>query len=118
MHQTVAVVLQVDALAGRVGGEQDPDRRLVGRRLEQLLDPVPLVEVHAAVEYRDLVAATVATGHQLLVQPALCVAVLGEHDHPGTVAQHVIEPVEEDGEFAVVTVLCALRPRRHGRQQG
>ena len=56
VHQPVAVVLQVDALAGRVGGEQDAHRARwggPGRRAELF----PLVVVHPAVAAAHPLAA-------------------------------------------------------------
>ena len=80
VDQAVAVALQVDALAGGVGGEQDADRVLGRVGLERQPQLLALVGGDAAVQLRRSRA-----GHALLAQqrgkPELRVAVLGEHDH-------------------------------------
>ena len=53
----VAVPLQVDALAGGVGGEQDPHRVAVGVGLERGLEVLALVLVHAAEQQAEPVPA-------------------------------------------------------------
>ena len=78
VDQPVAVLVQVDALAGRVGGEQDADLVLVGRCLERQPELLPLPGVHPAVEQLDPLAGQPFLGEQFL-QPDLGVAVLGEH---------------------------------------
>ena len=57
VDHAVALELEVDALACGVGGEQDADRRAIGRRLELRLDALALVDIHAAVEQRDALAS-------------------------------------------------------------
>jgi hypothetical protein len=66
VDQPVAVPLQVDALAGGVGGEQDADRRQARVGLELGLDPLPLPLVHAAVQHGQPLAAEPAGDQALL----------------------------------------------------
>ena len=54
VDQAVAVALQVDALAGGVGGEQDADRVLGRVGLERQPQLLALVGGHAAVQLRDV----------------------------------------------------------------
>ena len=76
------VVLQVDALRGGIGGEQNPHRRDLGAGLEGRLNPFALVRRHPAVEAQQALAAAQPGVGQHLEQPALRVAILGEDDHP------------------------------------
>ena len=57
VDQPGAVVLQVQPLAGGVGGEQDAHRADVGGGLEGGFDGLPVVRVHAAVHGQQPVAA-------------------------------------------------------------
>jgi hypothetical protein len=50
MHHAVTLQLKVDALAGRVGGEQDADWRPVGWSLELRLDTLALVGLQPPVQ--------------------------------------------------------------------
>ena len=79
VDQPVAVLVQVDALAGRVGGEQDADLVLVGWCLERKPELFPLPGIHPAVEQLDPLAGQSFLGQEFL-QPDLRVAVLGEHN--------------------------------------
>ncbi|GAB3653091.1 hypothetical protein GCM10028833_25790 [Glycomyces tarimensis] len=83
VDQAVAVVLEVDALAGGVGGEQDAQPVVGGVGLEGQADLLAVFDVHAAVEERDAVAAE-ALGAEEVVEPVEGVAVLGE-DHDAVV---------------------------------
>ena len=47
------MVLEVDAFAGGVGGEQDADGRVLGVGLESGFDALAVVRVHAAVEGQE-----------------------------------------------------------------
>ena len=78
VDEPVAVLVQVDALAGRVGGEQDPDLVLVRRFLERQPELLRGCRLHAAEQQLHLLAAHALLGEQFL-QPDLGVAVLGEH---------------------------------------
>ena len=88
MEQVPAVGLQVQAFAGRVGGDQDADRVLarVGvegpldllafrRRRGAVVDGDPLVGPLGALDQRG----------QLLLEITLCVVVLGEDDDASVV---------------------------------
>ena len=57
VDEPVAVVLEVQAFGGGVGGEQDAHRADFGRRLEGGFDLFPLVRVHAAVHGQQPVVA-------------------------------------------------------------
>ena len=68
--------LQVDALACRVGGDQDADFLIL---FEQFLDLAPIVAEHAAVDGDDRLLAT-EQGTDFIGQIAQCVSVLREDD--------------------------------------
>lgn len=129
VDHAVAVALQVDALAGGVGGQQDaqgPHRRVV---LELGLDALPGQRVHAAVEQGQalsLVAGQAPGSHQLL-QVRLGVAVLAEHDHPLVVPPALAgvvglraglrQPVQEPLRLGVGPPPGGSGPGGHGLQQ-
>ena len=77
-----AVVLEVDALGGGVGGQQDADGTPLGVGLERRLDPLPVLRVHAAVHRHQPVAAGEPLGGEDALQPVLGGPVLGEDDDP------------------------------------
>ena len=79
VDQPVAVVLQVDALAGGVGGEQDAHRVLGRVGLEGQPQLLPLLGGDTAVQQRQPLAGEPLLPQQL-GQPELGVAVLGEDD--------------------------------------
>ena len=68
--------LQVDALACRVGGDQDADFLIL---FEQLLDLASIVAEHAAVDGDDRLL-TAEQGADFIRQIAQCVSVLREDD--------------------------------------
>ena len=122
VDQAVAVALQVDALAGGVGGQQDADRVLGRVGLERQPQLLALVAGDAAVQLRDVRGV-----HALLTQqrgkPALRVAVLGEHDH-ALVRPVPVRPAdtpEVGDQLAGLRVgpgLVGERPLLHAAQQG
>jgi hypothetical protein len=121
MHHPVTVALQVDALAGRVGGQQDPYRRFRRVVLEVRLDAFALVGVHAAVQQLEAVAGQAASG-QALGQPLLSMAVFGEDDDPlvgprAVGAYNVGDPIQQQVRLRVASVAGALGPGRHAVQQ-
>ena len=77
-----AVVLEVDALGGGVGGQQDADGTVLGVGLEGRLDPLPVLRVHAAVHRHQAVAAREPLRSQDALEPVLGGPVLGEDDDP------------------------------------
>ena len=88
MEEVPAVGLEVQALAGRVGGDQDAERMLGRVGVEGELDGLPLVMRRRAVEDRDPVVGAVGPvdrGRELLMEIALGVVVLGEDDDPRVV---------------------------------
>ncbi len=114
VQQPVAVVLKVDALAGRVGGEQDPHRVEVRGIAEDLADAVALVVVHTAVEAGDPLGG-VTGADEPVTQPALGVAIFGEDDDPLVVplpagADDRVEPVAHSVELRVGPQARVLRP--------
>ena len=82
MDDPVAVVLEVDALACRVGREQDADKRLLRVGLERRLDRRSLVSVHSSEQQLSAASFCQPLCREEVEQPLLRVAVLGEHDHP------------------------------------
>ena len=68
--------LEVDALAGCVGGDQDADALVL---FEQLLDLASIVTEHAAVDGDDGIL-TAEQGADFIRQIAQCVSVLREDD--------------------------------------
>ena len=110
------MVLQVDALGGRVGREQDAHVRLVRAGLEGGLDPLAILRLHPAVHGQQAVGAPEPLGREQLHQPLLGVAVLGEDDDallgPGS-ARHdrPLQPADQLRRLAV-------RPRRGRRGPG
>ena len=99
--------LEVDALAGRVGGDQDADFLIL---FEQFLDLAPIVAEHAAVDGDDRLLAS-EQGANFIRQIAQCVSVLREDDefltravpleHGGVVLQQLRQFVP----FAICTAL-------------
>jgi hypothetical protein len=84
----VAVQLQVDALAGAVVPEQDPDQVTVRRGLERVLDALPERIVHPAVQQAQAVPAQ-ALGVEPGLERLLGVPVLGEDDDALVVPRRV-----------------------------
>ncbi len=64
VDEPVAVFMQVDALAGRVGGQQDPDLVLVRWFLERQPELLAVPCVHPAVQQFDPVAGQAFLGEQ------------------------------------------------------
>ena len=94
VDEPVAVVLEVDAFGGGVGGEQDADRADSGADLESGLDIFPVLRVHAAVHGQQPVAAREAVLGENFLQPVLRGPVLGEDDDP------LVRPISCRGECA------------------
>ena len=116
-----AVVLQVDALGGRVGGEEDAHGALLRIVLEGRLHRLALLGVHAAVEERHALAPEPFVGEAFL-QPLLGRPVLGEDDDagvgPGTTgADGRLQPVEEHPRLGVWPNRGALSPLAHLAEQ-
>ena len=114
MDEVVAMVLQVDAFRGRVGRQQDANRRDVGMRLEGGFDDFALVRWHAAVQVHQPIPA-IAVGRENLLQPGVGGPVFGEQNHPLSVPasirlQMAFEPVENGLGFRVDAVACFLPP--------
>ena len=80
VDQLRAVVLEVDALGRRIGGEQDANVGLIRPGLEGGLDLLALVLRHAAEQEEQSVVASEAARGEQLEQPLLGRAVLGEDD--------------------------------------
>ena len=88
MEEVGAVGLEVQALAGRVGGDQDAEGMLARVGVEGELDGFPLVMRRRTVEDRDPVVGAVGPvdrGRELLMEIALGVVVLGEDEDPRVV---------------------------------
>ena len=114
MQDASAVRLEVDALAGGVGGQQDAHRVAGGRSLEGGLEVLTGSGVHPAVQQAERVAPE-ATGVEQTRQPGLGVAVLGEDDDPlvvplavGPAQRH--ELGDQAFRFAVRRLDPTLRP--------
>ena len=116
VDHAVAVALQVDALAGGVGGEQDPDRRAIGRRLELGLDALALVDRPCRRRAARRARRLEPVADEQVLQPALRVAVLGEDDDPLVVparrqARHgLVQPVEQRLGLGVGPMRPRARP--------
>ena len=66
MEEVGAVVLQVDALAGRVGGDEDPQRVLLRVAVEGALDLLAVLVADPAVELADPRLGPVGAGDRPL----------------------------------------------------
>ncbi|MNV54136.1 hypothetical protein D3C71_1463100 [compost metagenome] len=84
VDEAVAVVLQVDTLGGRIGGQQDANGRILSRGLERGFDGLPLILSKSTVEQTEAFTAEAMAGEDL-VHPLVCGAVFGEQDHPAIV---------------------------------
>ena len=106
VDQAGAVVLQVDAFGGGIGGEQDAHRGFLGVGLEGGLDRFALVVRHAAVDHHQPAVRGEALAGQQVEQPFLGGAVFGEDDDALFVplaagAQGLFQPVDEGLGLAV-----------------
>lgn len=113
----VAVVLQVDALAGGVGGQEDAQRVAAGMGLEGVLDALPAVVVRAAVDDADALASQ-APGEEDGLQPVEGGDVLGEDDHPLVVPlpagpAYLFQFGHQGQGLAVGPLGVAVAPRPH-----
>ena len=85
VEQVPTVSLEVQALAGSVGGDQDTDRLLLRIGREGPLDLLPLGSRRRAVVDGDPLAGPVGQregGRELLLEVTLGVIVLGEDEGP------------------------------------
>ena len=76
------VVLEVNALGGRVGRQQNPHGGNRRTGLERRLNPLALVGGHPTVKAQHALATAKPRVGQHLEQPALGVPILGEDEHP------------------------------------
>jgi hypothetical protein len=132
-----AGALEVDALAGGVGGEEDPDGVIGGGGVEGALDLFALVVADRAVELEEaLVAAFGALegAEEEAAQPALGVGVFGKNDElagaPAAIggrrgvaevgggALVLADPLEEGVDAAVGGGGVAAGEIEHGPQVG
>ena len=100
-------VLQVDAFAGGVGGDQDADLGVVA---ELFLDLAPLVAVGAAVDdaHRLRVAEQVLDAREQVIERVL---VLGEEDQLAAAAaggEHLRLVLQQAGEFFPLLVVAGV----------
>jgi len=115
VNEAMAVALEVDAFTGGVGSEQDADARVLGIKLEGGFDALAVVGVLRAVEKFQPVALFEAARGQVVVEPLLCVAVLGEDNDPLLVPlaigpDNVFQPMHELVRLAVQLRGGAFRP--------
>src|SRR5579871_1400134 len=102
MDEVVAAGLQIDALARRVGADQDADRLLVRVGVERALDLLPTIRRRGSSEDPDAIVGAVGLVEgfaQAAFQPAAGVLVFGEDYEaarvPGRSVEHVsADPVE------------------------
>jgi hypothetical protein len=104
VEQVGAVGLEVDALAGGVGGDQDAHRVLVGIGVEGVLDLLAGLVAHAAVEHEDALVGAVGAGDGLgeeVLIIALGITVLGEENdatgRPGALVRGQVARVADAG---------------------
>ena len=79
VDEPVAVVLEVDALAGGVGGEKDPHGRLGGILVESGTDQFAGLGIRAALDDLDAFILITLLAKDV-AEPAQSVDVLGEDD--------------------------------------
>ena len=114
MDEVVAVVLQVNTFRGRVGREQNANRRNVRMRLERSFDRLALVRQHASMQIHQSIAA-VSVGSEYLMEPRMGGPVFGEQNHALSIPvsirlQMALKPVENGLGFRVDAVTCFLSP--------
>ena len=109
------MVLQVDAFAGCIGGEQDAHVAVNWVVLEGGLDSFAIVVVDAAMEdFQVAIFGETFTGEDLM-DPGQCISVLGEDDDafgsPFPLrAEMLFQPFEDGLGFAVRPVRCGIGP--------
>jgi hypothetical protein len=117
-----AVVLEVDALAGRVGGDEDAERRGARILVEGVLDLLAGVLVEAAVEGADAVLDVAQASEglgELAEQVILGGRVLGEEEDAAVtpalpfVEEVLPDPAEEELDPRVREVACVLGDAGH-----
>ena len=121
VDQPVTRPVQVDALRGRVGGEQHPHRGLVGVVVELADDPLPLVGVEASVEHLDPArhrGPITVRRRQHLVEVVERGPILRENDDPLVVPFSVGEtdltdPVHQPLRFGVCSAPAVIGPDPH-----
>ncbi len=118
-----AVVLEVQAFGGGVGGKQDAHRADFGSRLESSFDIFPLLHVHAAVHGQQPVVIGEALLGEDFLEPVLRGPVLGEDDDPLVApflagANVRVEPVDQALHLRVELARRLFRPLPHLLQQG
>ena len=79
VDEPIAVCLEVDALAGRVGGEEHANRFVVGILSELSANIFALFGWGCSLDDGEYVAVTVLGEHS--AEPVDCVCVLAEHDN-------------------------------------
>ena len=123
VDEPVAVVLEVQAFGGGVGGEQDAHRADFGSRLEGGFDILPLLQVHAAVHGQQPVVAGEALLGEDFLEPVLRGPVFGEEDDPLVApflvgANVRVEPVDQALHLRVELARRLFRPLPHLLEQG
>ena len=120
VDEPVAVRLQVDPLAGGVGGDQDPDVLLVRRGGELRADVLPFLGRGGALDHREPVPFPVAVLVQDPDDPVEGLGVLGEHDDalvgPGLAVGPAggVQELDQGGQPGVGLVLIPVAPLDEG----
>jgi hypothetical protein len=118
VDQPRAMVLEVDSLGSRVGGQQDAHRCFRRICLEGGLDALAGVFVHAAVEGQEALARGQPVRGEEPVEPVLCGPVLGEDDGapigPGSAGPDgVLQPADQFASLGVRLFDRGRRPLAH-----